>query len=90
MNLLTVYNAIKNYGILNLLKIIFIKILTYYYLRIRQILRIRSRIEKIKMIRNQFAPVVIFAYNRPDKLNNLLESLSKVTKSLIVLIIFLH
>ena len=29
------------------------------------------------MIRNQFAPVVIFAYNRPDKLNNLLESLSK-------------
>ena len=29
------------------------------------------------MIRNQFAPVIIFAYNRPDKLNNLLESLSK-------------
>ena len=29
------------------------------------------------MVRNQFAPVIIFAYNRPDKLNKLLESLSK-------------
>lgn len=29
------------------------------------------------MIRNQFAPIIIFAYNRPDKLNNLLESLSR-------------
>ena len=29
------------------------------------------------MIEDQYAPIVIFAYNRPDKLNNLLESLSR-------------
>ena len=45
-------------------------------MRIRQILELGPK-WKAKMIEDQYAPIVIFAYNRPDKLNNLLESLSR-------------
>lgn len=43
-----VKNAIKNYGLLKFIKDNFFIVLTYFYLRIRQIFRIRSRIESNK------------------------------------------
>ena len=47
-------NSIKINGIFNFIKNNFSIVLTYFYMRIRQVFGIRSKMERKKMIENQF------------------------------------